>query len=46
MAIQDVVCGDSYKIAAQYIDDKTVIVTDPPYNIKYHYQTYKDNKKR
>ena len=45
MSEQVVVCGDSYKEAESYIDDKTVIVTDPPYNIKYHYRTYTDNKK-
>lgn len=45
MPQQQVVKGDSYKDAAKYIDDKTVIVTDPPYNIDYHYRTYSDNKK-
>lgn len=45
LSIQKIVHGDSYELATQYIDDKTVIVTDPPYNIKYHYRTYKDNKK-
>ena len=45
MASQIVMCGDAYKDSAQYIDDNTVIVTDPPYNIKYHYRTYNDNKK-
>lgn len=45
MSKQIVICGDSYTKAKDYIDDKTVIVTDPPYNIKYHYRTYTDNKK-
>ncbi len=26
-------------------DRKVCVVTDPPFNIKYHYNTYKDNKK-
>lgn len=45
MSSQIVVQGDSYRDAPSYIDDKTVIVTDPPYNIRYHYKTYRDNKK-
>lgn len=45
MSKQTIICGDSYKLASRYIDDNTVIVTDPPYNIKYHYKTYKDNKR-
>ena len=45
MSNQIVAPGNAYKDAINYIDDKTVIVTDPPYNIKYHYKTYKDNKK-
>lgn len=46
MSTQKIICGDSYKITKDYIDDKTIIVTDPPYNIKYHYKTYTDNKKQ
>ncbi len=45
MSQQKVVCGDAYKNVEKYLDDSTVIVTDPPYNIKYHYRTYTDNKK-
>ena len=25
------------------IDKKIIIITDPPFNVKYHYKTYKDN---
>ena len=45
MASQIVLCGDSYDMTVSLVDDTTVIVTDPPYNINYHYRTYKDNKK-
>lgn len=45
MSTQIVLKGDAYLDAPKYIDDKTVIVTDPPYNIRYHYKTYRDNKK-
>lgn len=44
MATQIVREGDAFTNALQCIDDKTVIVTDPPYNIKYHYRTYTDDK--
>lgn len=43
MAQQVVVHGDAYADAARYVDDKTVIVSDPPFNIKYHYSTYPDS---
>lgn len=45
MSNQIIIQGDSYKDAPKYIDNQTVIITDPPYNIKYHYKTYNDNKK-
>lgn len=45
MSTQIVLKGDAYLDAPKHIDDKTVIVTDPPYNIRYHYKTYRDNKK-
>ena len=32
-----------YDIISNYGTDKTIIVTDPPFNIGYHYNTYKDN---
>lgn len=38
--------GDSYKDIDKYLTAKSVIVTDPPYNIKYHYNTYTDNKRQ
>lgn len=45
MANQIVVQGNAYHDMYEYMDGKTVIVTDPPFNIGYHYRTYKDNKK-
>lgn len=45
MAEQIIYQGDSYKDIGKYLTDNSVIVTDPPYNIKYHYKTYTDNKK-
>lgn len=44
MARQNVVCGDCHSIIKDYLAPNVVIVTDPPYNIKYHYKTYRDNK--
>lgn len=32
-----------YKICQEYNTDKIAIVTDPPFNIKYKYNSYKDN---
>lgn len=32
-----------YKICQEYDMDKIIIVTDPPFNIKYKYNSYKDN---
>lgn len=32
-------------IISTYGTEKTIIVTDPPFNINYHYNTYKDNLK-
>lgn len=38
---------DSHLILSQILSDldisKTIIVTDPPFNINYHYNSYKDN---
>lgn len=45
MASQLIIQDYSYLDAPKYIDDKTIIITDPPFNIKYHYKTYQDNKK-
>lgn len=45
MANQIVVQGDAYADTERYIDDKTVIVSDPPFNVRYHYRTYKDSLK-
>ena len=45
MANQIVVQGDAYTDTERYIDDKTVIVSDPPFNVRYHYRTYKDSLK-
>lgn len=42
---QEIIVGNCLrelpKIRAQY--EKLVIVTDPPFNVGYHYKTYKDN---
>lgn len=37
--------GDCHKIMPDIMDDvdNPVIVTDPPFNIRYHYRTYKDS---
>lgn len=32
-----------YKIVRNYDINKIIIVTDPPFNIKYKYNEYKDN---
>lgn len=37
-------CNDDYKNQIDAIDeDNTIIVTDPPFNIGYHYNEYKDS---
>lgn len=45
----DLRCGDCLKLIKkiynQYDKDKIVIVTDPPFNIGYKYNSYKDNLK-
>lgn len=45
MSEQHVICGSAYEDIDALIDDKTVIVSDPPFNIKYHYRTYSDSLK-
>lgn len=47
MSNQIVLHGNAYNDVANIVSkyEKTIIVTDPPYNIKYHYNTYTDNKK-
>ena len=35
--------GDCNAILKEVITDDTIIVTDPPFNIGYHYNTYKDH---
>ena len=35
--------GDCNAILKEVITDTTIIVTDPPFNIGYHYNTYKDH---
>lgn len=37
-----IINADSSKVIRKYINDKTIIVTDPPFNIGYHYKGYKD----
>lgn len=37
-----VICGDAVE-EVQKIQSKFIIVTDPPFNIGYHYNDYKDN---
>lgn len=37
-----IINADSSKVIHEYINDKTIIVTDPPFNIGYHYKGYKD----
>lgn len=37
-----IINADSSKVVREYINDKTIIVTDPPFNIGYHYKGYKD----
>ena len=45
MTSQVVVHGDAYRDLGKYIDEHTVIVSDPPFNMRYHYRTYKDSLK-
>lgn len=45
MTSQVVVHGDAYRNLGKYIDEHTVIVSDPPFNMRYHYRTYKDSLK-
>lgn len=40
-----IINADSSKVIREYINDKTIIVTDPPFNIGYHYNGYKDRLK-
>lgn len=40
-----IINADSSKVIREYINDKTIIVTDPPFNIGYHYKGYKDRLK-
>ena len=40
-----IINADSSKVIREYINDKTIIVTDPPFNIGYHYSGYKDRLK-
>ena len=40
-----IINADSSKVICKYINDKTIIVTDPPFNIGYHYSGYKDRLK-
>ena len=40
-----IINADSSKVIRKYINDKTIIVTDPPFNIGYHYKGYKDRLK-
>lgn len=42
--ITDAIYNDDCRILVDYLRDmKVCIVTDPPYNINYHYENYKDN---
>lgn len=45
MTSQVVVHGDAYRNLGKYIDEHTVVVSDPPFNMRYHYRTYKDSLK-
>lgn len=38
----EIINGDANSILKNYITPGAVIVTDPPFNIGYHYKTYKD----
>ena len=48
MSLCEVVCGDSAQLMCDFVErirgegHMPVIVTDPPFNIGYHYKTYKD----
>ena len=38
----DLRCGDCLEILPTIDMENAVIVTDPPFNVGYHYATYKD----
>lgn len=38
-----IVHGNCMELIDKYIDESTVIVTDPPFNIGYHYKGYNDH---
>ena len=42
MSEWNIVQGDCMELIDEYIDGFTVIVTDPPFNIGYHYKGYND----
>ena len=45
--LNKITCGDSVNIIPEIFKQKRekeiVIITDPPFNVGYHYETYKDN---
>lgn len=46
METNQIYLGDAYELIKQIPKDRTVIlVTDPPFNIGYHYDVYSDNMK-
>ena len=44
MSNWEIVNGDCTLLIDKYINKNTIIVTDPPFNIGYHYKGYNDNK--
>lgn len=44
MSNWEIVNGDCTLLIDKYINKNTIIVTDPPFNIGYHYEGYNDNK--
>lgn len=44
MSDWEIVNGDCTLLIDKYINKNTIIVTDPPFNIGYHYKGYNDNK--
>ena len=42
MSRWQIIEADCYEVIDNYIDKNTVIVTDPPFNIGYHYSGFKD----